>query len=75
MSDEALMEISNDGFEWWVLGYIKYPKLLNLPKWDGGKFKVIMPNGNIEIITNEFQSVCGDVVTLKNGTKCKLIRP
>jgi hypothetical protein len=38
MSGDRLMVISNEGKFWWVLGYIKRPELVDLPKWEGGRF-------------------------------------
>lgn len=35
MSDECLMVIRNGGANWWVVGYIKHPELVDLPKWSG----------------------------------------
>ena len=28
------MQVSDKGFHWWVVGSIKYPQLLDLPKWE-----------------------------------------
>ena len=45
ISDNCLMEISDEGFHWWVVGYIKKPNEVDLPKWDGGKYRAELPNG------------------------------
>lgn len=37
MSGNTLMRISDDGYSWWVVGYIKEPDKVDLPQWDGGK--------------------------------------
>jgi hypothetical protein len=36
MSDELLMAEFKKGKEWYVIGHIASPKLVDLPKWDGG---------------------------------------
>lgn len=74
ISDNCLMSISNDGFNWWVVGYIKDVSSINLPKWEGWKFKAEMPDGSISIVGSEVSSSCGDVLTLRDGTTCRKIR-
>jgi len=39
LSDNYLMKILNDGFEWWVIGYIKNIESIDLPKWAGAKYR------------------------------------
>jgi hypothetical protein len=77
-SDEFLMEVYNEGFSWWCIGWISNPDDLELPEWDGGKYIGQYPNGNIEVFDktskNPVVSSCGDVLTLKDGTKCKKIK-
>lgn len=36
---DFLMIVSKDGYHWWVVGYIKYPDLVNLEKWEGPKYR------------------------------------
>ena len=69
ISDNCLMAIHDNGFHWWVVGYIEKPGKVNLPKWYGGKHKAQMPDGTIKILTTEVASLCGDTLTLKDGTK------
>lgn len=38
-SADCLMQLTNDGFRWWVVGYLKYPELVDLPVWEGPKLK------------------------------------
>jgi len=40
MSDNRLMKISDEGYHWWVVGYIKHPDQVDLPKWSGAKYRV-----------------------------------
>jgi len=39
MSGNMLMQIKDNGFLWWVIGYIENPNEINLPKWGGPKYK------------------------------------
>jgi hypothetical protein len=68
MSDGYLMVLTNDGFEWWVLGKIGNPSEVNLPKWQGAKISVRFPNGREMVAQNgEVSSICGDRIILKGG--------
>lgn len=72
IDDNCLIEVSDHGFYFWVVGYIKYPKLVDLPKWEGWKFRAELPNGEKVILNDEdVVSSCGDVLTLKDGTKAR----
>lgn len=39
MSDKSLVAILDDGFEWWVCGFISDPSAMDLPKWEGPKYR------------------------------------
>ncbi|MFH0952362.1 MAG: hypothetical protein V1838_04205 [Patescibacteria group bacterium] len=72
ISGNCLMEISDEGegLHWWVVGYIKEPDKVDIPKFEGGKYRAKLPNGEIVTLTSE--EVCssfGNKLTLKNGTK------
>jgi len=70
ISGNRLMEVSNDGFEWWVIGYVGNPELLDLPKWDGGKYKVQFDDGTIEVLSSKDISYsCLRVVRLNDGRR------
>lgn len=73
-----LMIEENEGFSWWVIGYISNPDDLQVPNWNGGKYIVQYENGEIEVLTYESKNpavaFCGNQVTLRDGTKCKSIR-
>jgi hypothetical protein len=77
-SGGVLMVVYNEGFNWWGIGWITNPNDLELPEWDGGKYIAQYSNGNIEVLDktskNPMISSCGDVLTLKDGTKCKKIK-
>ena len=53
MSEEYLMEISDNGFKWWVVGRIKYPESVDLPQWNGGKYRAEFPNGEKRIVLGD----------------------
>lgn len=74
MSDNRLIAIYDYGFHWWVVGYIEHPLMIDLPQWNGWKYQAQMPDGTIEILTNEVVSSCGDILTLADGTKAINIR-
>lgn len=71
MSDNCLMKISDDGFDWRVLGYIQNPENIDLPEWEGWKFRAILENGKEVVLSDEVVSSCLDTLTLKDGTKAK----
>ena len=71
MSGNNLMEISHDGFKWWVVGSVSDPSIVDLPKWEGWKFRARLADGSIALVGPEVTSSCGDVLTLRNGTKAK----
>ena len=75
LSRNKLMEIGDDGFYWWVVGYIKNPDKLDLPEWKGGKWRAELQNGKQVVLEHgEVDSICGGVLTLKDGTKAKEIK-
>ena len=74
MSDNHLMEISDEGFEWWVVGSVSDPSAVDLPKWGGGKFRAELPDGSRVVLGSEVVSSCGDVLTLRDGTKARNLR-
>lgn len=73
VSDNHLMAIYDDGFEWGVIGTIQYPALVKLPKWDGGKYHALLEGKEI-VLNKEVVSSCGDVLTLRDGRKAKNLR-
>jgi hypothetical protein len=73
MSGNHLMAIYDDGFEWWVIGTIKDPPSVHLPKWDGGKYRALL-DGEPVILSRDVASSCGDVLTLKDGRTAKNLR-
>lgn len=79
VKDEKYLIVEyNEGFNWWVIGYITNSDDLQVPEWTGGKWVVQYENGQIEVLTKESKNpvirTCGDEITLKDGTKCKDIR-
>ncbi len=68
MSDEHLMVLYQKGFEWWVVGRIGHPELVKLPKWEGPKILVTLADGTEKVVTKEIYSICGDRITLRDGS-------
>lgn len=74
MSGNLLMKICDEGYRWWVVGRIGDPSSIDLPKWDGGKYRAQLPNGDVvELTGQDVYSSCGDELTLHDGTKAKEI--
>lgn len=75
ISKNALMEISDFGLKWWVVGYIEHPDQVNLPEWDGGRYLVELPNGKRTTLnSNEVIGICGNAIRLMDGTIARHIR-
>ena len=75
MDDKMLLVIKDDGFYWWVVGYVESDTPIDLPEWDHGKYRVQLENGeNVVMQGSEIMSSCGDVITLLDGSKAKWIR-
>lgn len=74
LGDNILLSIEDEGFIWWVVGYIKYPENINLPKWEYGKHLVELDN-EIYILTNEVKSICDNKIELKDGRIGRLLQP
>ena len=76
LSCNVLMAIHDDGFHWWVVGYIdiEHPTEIDLPKWESGKYRAKLSSGETVILTHEVVSSCGDTLTLKDGTTASLIK-
>lgn len=68
--DNLLMAIYRGGYEWWVVGYVSDPAALDLPLWDGGKYRARLPDGTLVHLTaKDVKSSCADVLTLLDGSK------
>lgn len=68
MSGSHLMEISDDGYRHWVVGFIEHPEEVDLPQWAGWKHLVRLPDGREVTLTDEVVSSCGGQLTLRDGT-------
>lgn len=67
----TLMVIGDHGFRWWFVGTIKHPGMVDLPEWDGCKYRAVLPNGKNKILSDEVVSSCGNVLTLEDGSTAK----
>ena len=75
LEGNCLMAISDEGFQWWVAGYIKDPSTVELPQWNGWKHRAELPDGSRVILSgDDVVSSCGDELTLRNGTKARNLR-
>ena len=74
MSDRHLIEVSDDGFNWWVVGFVSDPAVVDLPKWEGWKFRAELADGTRCTLGKEVVSSCGDELTLCDGTKARNLR-
>ena len=70
-----LMVINDNGFSWWVIGRIKDISNVDLPQWSGWKFKAESKDGTKTILSHEVVSVCGDILTLVDGSEAKKLNP
>src|SRR3990167_9784089 len=72
MGDNTLMAISEEGYRWWVVGFITDPKAIDLPAWDGGKYLARLADGREVTLTRQttprVSSSCGGWLTLSDGT-------
>ena len=69
-----LMVVADDGFHWFVVGYIADASTIDLPVWSGAKYRAELPDGTRVTLGQEVHSSCGDVLTLKDGTKARDLR-
>lgn len=75
ISGNRLIVVHDNCFSWWVVGYIKYPELVKLPKWVGGKYRAELSDGSrVELTSKEVVSSCGNILTLKDGSNAKNIK-
>lgn len=69
MYDDALMEISDGGHYWWLVGYVEHPEMVSLPKWTGGKYRAVLETGErVDLESEDVVESCGDRLTLRDGT-------
>ncbi len=72
---DYLMAIFDEGYKWWVLGFIENPDDIDIPKWEKALYEVQMPNGTVTILTNkDVRRTIGADVHLYDGTIAKNLR-
>lgn len=70
MSESTLIEVTDNGFHWWVLGFIEHPELVaDIPQWEGWKHLARLADGQEVVLTNEVVSACGGLLELRDGTE------
>lgn len=67
VSDDALMAIRDNGFHWWVVGYVDNDAAQNFPKWCGGKYRATIDGVEVILDGGEVVSSCAGVLTLSDG--------
>jgi hypothetical protein len=69
MGDDHLMVISDNGFKWQVAGVIRHPDQVNLPKWEGAKYRVkwVKDYDYGVVYGKDGVSICGNDVIIKNN--------
>jgi hypothetical protein len=69
MSENTLMAILDDGFIWYVLGFISdLNSVADIPLWDGGKYNINI-NGVKTVVSNDkVYSSCAGYITLIDGS-------
>lgn len=73
ISDNALMAVYKEGFEWWVIGHIADPGAVKIKKWDGGKYHALL-DGKEVVLGKEVKSSCGNMLTLYDGRVAENLR-
>lgn len=68
----ALMSISDNGFSWWVVGFILTKEPLDLPEWEGWKFRARLDGENVIVGTGadcvaKVVMISGGTLTLDDG--------
>lgn len=72
--DNKIMEIHDDGYHWWVVGFVDQPDKIDLPKWDGWKFRAELKDGRKVVLSKEVVMSSGDILTLRDGSTAKNLR-
>lgn len=74
LSYNNIMALYDDGFKWYVVGYVENSGPIDLPKWKGWKYRAQVDDGEIEVFSGpEILSSCGDTLILSDGRKAKII--
>ena len=71
MDGNTLMMVKDDGFYWWVVGFIEKSELIKLPKWEGPKYKALLDNKEVILTRKEVHSSRLDTLTLRDGRTAK----
>ncbi len=73
VSDNSLMAVYKEGFEWWVVGYIADPDAVKIKKWDGAKYHALL-DGKEVVLGKEVKCSCGNTLTLYDGRVAENLR-
>lgn len=68
LSDNCVLGILDEGFNWRVLGKIADVSDITLPQWEGWKFRAKLADGTETVLGQEVRSSCGRELTLYDGS-------
>lgn len=69
-----LVMVGDDGFLWMVIGTIDHPEVLQLPRWEGWKFRALLDDGTRTVLTGRDVAVCdAPRLTLMDGRSATII--
>ncbi len=78
LKHHTLMQVSDDGFHWWVMGYIKCPEDIDpttIPEWEGPKYQAELEDGTQTVLSGKEVSYSrGDMLSLTNGQTARWVR-
>lgn len=74
IEDNYVMAVLDDGFKWLAVGKPDIDLSAQFVQWDGGKYKALMPDGSIAVLTSEVHGSSGDSLFLENGVVATWIR-
>ncbi len=71
MYNNCLMAVHDDGLEWWVVGYVEHPEQIDLPQWEGWKFRAVIDGEKTVISGDDVISSCAGYIKLRDGREIK----
>lgn len=75
ISDGRLLVEHDEGRHWWVVGHLTSDTPVDLPRWEGGRYRARMADGTERVLEpGEVGSSCGDELRLRDGSTATWIR-
>jgi len=70
INHDCIYRMGYDNFDWCLIGSVKYTDGVELTKFPGSKYKVILGNGvETVLLDRDIKCIIDDIITLKNGTR------